>query len=181
MNENEKILYKYLDIIIIESSLVEENNSRNILHLKYLDDTINSDEFFRITLGVVKLGCELGFLRYKYNQYEGFFDLTAKGISAKEKGGYFKYLEFIEKKELEKVKPTIIADNYIGGDNHGIQSSRSELKKIKTIQKIHPQPKEIKQNPIISFLSKCWWQILIPLTIVIIGILIEKGIINIGI
>lgn len=118
MNEEEKVLYKYLDIIIKESSLVEDNNSRNILNEKYLDSSTEHEYFFRISLSIVKLGFELGFLKYKYNQDEGWFDLTKKGITAKEKGGYFKYLEFIEKKELEKVKPTIISEKYIGGDNY---------------------------------------------------------------
>ena len=125
MNEEEKVLYKYLDIIIKESSLVEENNSRNILNEKYLDSSTEHDEFFRITLGIVKLGFELGFLKYKYNQDEGWFDLTEKGIKVKEKGGYFKYLKFMEKKELEKVKPTIIAEKYIGGDNYENISSKN--------------------------------------------------------
>ncbi|MFT6689452.1 MAG: hypothetical protein ACJAX7_002486 [Saprospiraceae bacterium] len=29
--------------------------------------------------------------------------------------------------ELDKIKPTIIAENYIGGNNHGIQSSKSDF------------------------------------------------------
>jgi hypothetical protein len=88
-------------------------------------------------------------------------------------GGFKEYYKMKKERELEKIKPTIIAENYIGGNNHGIQSSRSELKKVKTTETIHPQPKEIKENPIISFISKFWWKILIPISIVIIGILIE--------
>ncbi len=38
-----------------------------------------------------------------------------------------------------------------------------------------------EKNAIISFIEKFWWQILIPLIIGILLILIEKGIINIGI
>ena len=94
-------------------------------------------------------------------------------------GGFKGYYKMKKERELEKIKPTIIAENYIGGNNHGIQSSRSELKKVKTTETNHPQPKEIKENPIISFISKFWWKILIPISIVIIGILIERDVINI--
>jgi hypothetical protein len=66
MNDKEEILYKYLDIIIKESSLVEDNNSRNILNLKYLDETVVHDEYVRITFGVVNLGCKLGFFKTKF-------------------------------------------------------------------------------------------------------------------
>jgi len=126
MENKEQVLYKYLDIIIIESEIAEENNSMNILNEKYLNPITDDEreEFFRITDGVVALGYKLGFLKYMSKEPD-WFELTEKGILAKSKGGYFKYLDFIEKKELERIKPTIIAENYIGGNNHGIQSSRS--------------------------------------------------------
>ena len=124
MNDKENVLYKFLDIIIIESGIAVENNSMNILNEKYLDATTAREEFFRITDGAVALGDKLGFLKF-ISKEPDWFELTEKGILAKEKGGYFKYLDFIEKRELEKIKPTIIAENYIGGNNHGIQLSRS--------------------------------------------------------
>ena len=126
MNDKEKILYKFLDIIIIESEIAVENNSMNILNGKYLDATTEQEEFFRITDGVVVLGCKLGFLKF-ISKEPDWFELTEKGILAKEKGGYFKYLDFIKKRELKKIKPTIIAENYIGGDNHGNQSSNNSI------------------------------------------------------
>ena len=124
MNDKEKILYKFLDIIIIESEIAVENNSMNILNGKYLDATTEQEEFFRITDGVVVLGCKLGFLKF-ISKEPDWFDLTEKGITAKEKGGYFKYLKFMKKKELEKVKSTIIAEKYIGGDNYENISSKN--------------------------------------------------------
>ncbi|OBX17892.1 MULTISPECIES: hypothetical protein [Bizionia] len=54
-------------------------------------------------------------------------------------------------------------------------------KKTEIKQNIQPKTNEKQQNAIISFIEKFWWQILIPLAIGIILILIEKGIINIGI
>lgn len=51
--------------------------------------------------------------------------------------------------------------------------------KTETKQPIHPKEKEKQQNPIFSFVVKFWWQILIPLAIVVIGILIERDVINI--
>ena len=142
MNDKEKILYKFLDIIIIESEIAVENNSMNILNEKYLDATTEQEEFFRITDGVVVLGCKLGFLKF-ISKEPDWFELTEKGILAKEKGGYFKYLDFIEKRELEKIKPTIIAENYIGGNNHGIQSLKSDF----TNPEIHNASKAIASIP----------------------------------
>ena len=64
MNDKEKILYKFLDIIIIESEIAVENNSMNILNEKYLDATTEQEEFFRITDGVVESGNKLGLLKF---------------------------------------------------------------------------------------------------------------------
>lgn len=83
---------------------------------------------------------------------------------------------------LENNRNKNISNNF-NNSTIGVINQESDLKdlNIKIKQTNQPTPKEIKQNPIISFLLKCWWQILIPLAIVIIGILIEKGVINIGI
>jgi hypothetical protein len=148
MNDKEKILYKFLDIIIIESEIAVENNSMNILNEKYLDATTEQEEFFRITDGVVALGYKLGFLKF-ISKESDWFELTEKGILAKEKGGYFKYLDFIEKRELEKIKPTII-----GGNNHGIQSSKSDF----TNSEIHNASKAIASiPPKRSFIEIAYW------------------------
>ena len=50
-----------------------------------------------------------------------------------------------------------------------------------TITLIKKIPKKINTKPIISFLVKFWWKFLIPLAVIIIAILIERGIIDIGI
>ena len=47
------------------------------------------------------------------------------------------------KRELEKIKPTIIAENYIGGNNHGIQSLKSDF----TNPEIHNASKAIASIP----------------------------------
>jgi hypothetical protein len=84
--------------------------------------------------------------------------------------------------ELESEKAKIIMNSF-NNSTIGQLNQSDELSVLKTEikQTIHPTPKDIKQNPIISFIVKCWWQILVPLTIVIIGILIERGVIDIGI
>lgn len=83
---------------------------------------------------------------------------------------------------LQSENNTVILNSFnnstIGQFN---QSDELRVLKTKIKQTIHPSSSEIKQNPIISLIVKCWWQILIPLTIVIIGILIERGIMDIGI
>jgi hypothetical protein len=123
MKIDKNLLYEYLDIIIIEAEIAEADNSKNILYEKHLNPISNEerDEYFEICEKVVSLGVKLGYMRHISKEYD-WFELTKKGISAKEKGGYFKYIDFIEKKELERIKPTIIAENYIGGNNHGTQS-----------------------------------------------------------
>ncbi|WP_299056892.1 hypothetical protein [uncultured Polaribacter sp.] len=144
MKISEEKLYKYLEIILLESEITEPNSSMNILHEKYLNPITESEreEYFNITSGIVLLGVKLGYFKYLSKETD-WYELTEKGIKAKEKGGHFKYLDFIETKELEKVKPTIIAENYIGGNNHGIQSSRSAFDN----PEIHKQSKITETKP----------------------------------
>lgn len=94
-------------------------------------------------------------------------------------GGFENYYRMKKEREFENNKPNIKIKNFIGRDNNGNQSSFSDLKKNNIEQNIHPQPKEIKENPIMSFISKFWWKVLIPIAIVVIGILIERDVINI--
>ena len=126
MKIKEETLYKYLEIILLESEITEPNSSMNILHEKYLNPITEEerDEYFSITEGIVSLGVKLGYFEY-LSKEKDWYDLTEKGILAKSKGGHFKYIDFIEKSELEKIKPTIVAENYIGGNNHGTQSSNN--------------------------------------------------------
>jgi hypothetical protein len=75
---------------------------------------------------------------------------------------------YFNEKTSEPIKFTQNIENYIGGDNNGNQLSRSNVKNIKIKSTIYPSPNENKQNPIISFVLKCWWQLLIPLFFVIV-------------
>lgn len=56
---------------------------------------------------------------------------------------------YFDKKHSE----TIIAKNYIGGDNNGFQSSKSDLKNIKIEQTRQPNPKENQHKSISSTIS----------------------------
>ena len=123
-------LFKYLDILLIESEIAEPNSSKNILHEKYLNPNSKEEreEYFEICDGVIKLGVKLGYFKYISKETD-WFDLTEKGIKAKSKGGHLKYIDYIEQKESERSKPTIITENYIAGNNHGIQASKSNVQK----------------------------------------------------
>lgn len=57
----------------------------------------------------------------------GYFKLSQNGRLAKEKCGYFKYIDFIKSKEIESSNKNIITENYIAGNNYGFQSSNSTL------------------------------------------------------
>lgn len=139
MKISNDILYKYLDIIIIESEIAEADSSKNILYEKHLKPISDSEreEYFNICEQTVSLGSKLGFMKRISKEYD-WFELTEKGIQAKELGGYFKYVEFIKNKELENKTSNIITENYIAGNNYGIQSSRSDFIKptIQTDNKI---------------------------------------------
>ena len=126
MKIDKSLIYEYLDILLIEAEIAEICNSKNILHEKYLNPITSEeeDEYFEICQNVISLGVKLGYMQY-ISKERDWFELTKNGILAKSKGGHFKYLDFIEKKDLEKVKPTIITENYIGGNNHGSQSSNN--------------------------------------------------------
>jgi hypothetical protein len=160
------ILFKYLDIIIIESEIAEPDNSKNILHEKYLNPISDEerDEYFEICEKVVSLGSKLGYMK-QISKENDWFELTEKGILAKSKGGHFKYIDFIEKIELEKGKLTIVAENYIGGNNHGFQASRSAID-IPAIQKANKMTAQ--NNPKKSFLEIASWLFGIVVAIIVI-------------
>lgn len=89
--------------------------------------------------------------------------------------------KFLEWTENHNSKSNFINDfsgSTIGQVN---QSESLNVEKIELKQTNHPKTKEKQQNSITSFIVKFWWQILIPLAIGIMLIMIEKGIINIGI
>ena len=122
--KTEENLYKYLNILIIDAEIAESNHASTILQEKHIFPVENEKyEYLEFCGRLVSLGHKLKYFNLKNKEYE-WFDLTEKGIEAKEKGGHFKYLDFIQNKKLEKIKPTIVAENYIGGNNNGTQSSK---------------------------------------------------------
>jgi hypothetical protein len=155
MKISNDILYKYLDIIIIEAEIAEADSSKNILYEKHLKPISDSEreEYFDICEQTVSLGSKLGFMKRISKEYD-WFELTEKGIQAKELGGYFKYIEFIKNKELESKTSNIIAENYIVGNNYGIQSSKSDFKSPIT-QTINPTTHKHPNTK--SVLEICSW------------------------
>ncbi len=129
MKIEKDVLYKYLDIILIESDIADADNSKNILHEKHITPISNDEkeQYFEICEQIVSLGEKLGYMN-RISKEEDWFKLTEKGIRAQELGGYFKYIEFIKNKELEKREYNIVAKNYIAGNNYGIQTSNSDFK-----------------------------------------------------
>jgi hypothetical protein len=170
MKIKEAELYKYLDILLLESDIAESNSSKNILHEKYLNPISSEEreEYFEICDGVISLGVKLGFFKY-ISKESDWYDLTEKGILAKSKGGYLKFVEYLEKKESESVKATIIAENYIGGNNHGVQASKSNIHKPRIQYSTNSKEKT-------SYLEKLSWIIgIIGGGILIYEFLIKKG------
>ena len=102
MKIQQDIIFKYLDIIIIEAEIAEASSSKNILHEKYINPITDEEryEYFEICEKTVSLGSKLGFM-IRISKEEDWFELTKKGIQAKELGGYFKYIESIKNKELK--------------------------------------------------------------------------------
>ncbi|WP_396633586.1 hypothetical protein [Maribacter sp. R86514] len=89
--------------------------------------------------------------------------------------------KFLEWSENDNSKSDFIND-FSGSTIAQVNQSESlNVEKTEIKQTNHPKTKEKQQNAITSFIVKFWWQILIPLAIGIILIMIEKGIIDIGI
>ncbi len=70
-----------------------------------------------------------------------------------ENGGFKEYYKLKRQKELENKKPNVIAENYIGGDNYGNQSSNSFSNNPSTINTIANPSNELKTN---SVMLKFW-------------------------
>ena len=152
MRESNNILYKYLDIIIIESEIAEVNNCVNILYKEHIEPYSKNERYddFIICDNVVSIGEKLGFLK-PISKENDWFELTEKGINAKELGGYFKYIEFIKNKELKSENKNItynITESTIGQLNHESNFSNSPITNNTT-----QNPKsELKINsPILKF------------------------------
>lgn len=94
----------------------------------------------------------------------------------------FKGLKFLD--EIEKENKNITNNGiYIDkNENKGNQSfEKIEVKKNKIKQRTHPTKKPSIWAIIKSFCVKFWWTFIIPLVAIVIGILIERGVIGIGI
>lgn len=147
--KTEKDLYKYLDILIVDAEIAEPNSPNNILYEKYIFPTETEKyDFLEFCDRLVKLGNKLSYFKYMSKEPD-WFELTEKGILAKEKGGHLKYEKFINDKELEKVKPNIIAENYIDGNNYGNQSSNNFSNIPKTNNTTANTNNDLKANSII--------------------------------
>jgi len=105
-----------------------------IIDLLNLDNT-KERQFNVVVLEVTSLLKEYDFINIVPNT-SGYFKLSQNGFLAKEKGGYFKYIDFIKNKELESKTSNIIAENYIAGDNFGTQYLERSFNKPKIKQTI---------------------------------------------
>jgi hypothetical protein len=84
-------------------------------------------------------------------------------------------------KEILNPKEEISRSNIITNNFNNSNIGQLNQSDFIEIEKSKIQTNREKQNSILIFLKKFWWQILIPLAIGIILILIEKGILNIGV
>jgi hypothetical protein len=138
-------------------------------------------EFNRLVKNVFTLGTNEDFF-IKNGEYP-WGSLTKKGKKAKKLGGYLEYEKYIEEKELESKK--LLVNNGIiieAHNNKGNQSfEKIEVIKNKTIHNINPTKNPSIWERIISICVKFWWLFIIPLAVTVIGILINKGLIKIGI
>ncbi|MDK2772130.1 MAG: hypothetical protein KYX68_07910 [Flavobacterium sp.] len=115
----------FADLIIINCSKFEIFCLNEIVSKLNLDSN-KERQFNSIILETTNLLKEYDLINVVPNT-SGYFKLSPNGLLAKEKGGYFKYVEFIKNKELESKTSNVIVENYIAGDNYGIQSSRSDF------------------------------------------------------
>ena len=161
---------KFLDMIQINSAMSAEFPNGKEPEIEFFADLIiiNCDKHSHFDLYDVVNSCKLGKEReLQFNQiyfevlnllksqnlienengYKGVFRLTPEGKQAKEKCGYFKYMEYLKIKELEKEENKNITNNTINisGDNKGnvSQSLKSDFNSptIQTIkQTIDKEP-----------------------------------------
>lgn len=146
--------------------LKEVKESNNIVdhksHEKNISDLINFLKSYKIISKKNKNSVEVsdGFLFHKLMDIKSMSDFE-KWYSDKDKS---------------------IVNNDFSGSTIGQFNQSDFLRVNKTeIKQINPSKTNEKQHtPIISFIVKFWWAFIIPLAATIVGILIEKGIIDIG-
>jgi len=135
-NGKETEIENFANLILINCPKFEMFSLNEIIDKLNLDKT-KERQFNSLNLEVISLLKECDLIKHVENT-SGFFKLSQNGLLAKDKGGYFKYVEFIKNKELESNSKNVYTENYIAGDNYGIQSSRSDFIKplIQTKNKI---------------------------------------------
>lgn len=154
-NGKEPEIENFANLILINCPKYEMFSLDGVVNELNLNKT-KDRQFNVIYLEITNLLKEYEFIKHVPNT-SGYFKLSKNGKIAKEKGGYFKYIEFINNKELESVKQTIIAENYIGGDNLGFQSSKSDFTAPITINaKQNPSIKPDKKSSLQNFFSNPW-------------------------
>ncbi|PZX91831.1 hypothetical protein DOS84_18790 [Flavobacterium aquariorum] len=156
----------------IENSVIEFLISKH--ELGKLNNIASQEIYKKFKVADIELDLILRKLEAKgiidRKKYRRLMCLTLTGLDIKENGGWIKHLEMEKenrKNETNKTS-TIIAENYIGGDNYGIQSSKSDFTAPITINakqkpSINPEIKSSVQN----FFSNPW-------VLLISGIAIEE-------
>lgn len=128
MNIDKVTIIKYFDIVLLSDKKDSFFDVYDSLVPKYLKaETTEEKEYFCFLKDEL-----IEFAKYEkyFNQFpNGSCELTDIGKIAKKKGGHFKYEKYIENKYLDNKKVDIKIDNFIGGDNYGVQSSKSHLYK----------------------------------------------------
>lgn len=163
----------FADLIIINCSKFEMFCLNNIISKLNLDSK-KEKQFNSIILETTNLLKEYDLINIVPNT-SGYFKLSQNGLLAKEKGGYFKYIELIKNKELENSNKTTI--NNFNNNTIGQFIQDSDLKDL-TIdikQTIQPKTNEKQQSAIVTFVEKWFWQIVIPLLLGIVLIAIDKN------
>jgi hypothetical protein len=167
MDISKDTIEKYLDIVLNELDKINMFSVNNTLAEKHIPITTSKqkDDFEKIVIPVIYLGKELGFFK-SLSKDNSWFKLSEKGIKAHELGGYFKYLEYRDGLKSNETKLSLNVENFIGGDNLGLQSSDSEIIKPK-MQNIKKQ--NAPNKPTKSVLKTIYWilGILVAITILI--------------
>lgn len=148
-NGKEIEIENFTNLILMNCPKFEMFYLYEIINKLNLDKT-KERQFNVLTLEVTSLLKEYDLIKNVPNT-SGYFKLSQNGLLAKEKGGYFQYVEFIKNKELNSNnKSTIynINESVIGQLNHESNFSKSPMRNNTT-----QNPKsELKTNlPILKF------------------------------
>lgn len=148
------------DIILDELNLPVSLSKINMLCREIIEDDVVRNCTASDNLGTVCIGI--------------------KGITI----GAYNNEKYLIQSDSNPIQPTFIDNSinlkdslYVGGDNSGTigQSRFDNLRNTKIKQTANPKAYDNKQNAIISWLQKFWWQILVPFIIALIILGIDKG------